>query len=93
MAYRLLIVETDSIERILRKADIKWPTLSANISPTWENHHAHTCSAFARLQLRGVGGAHKWYQYPRVTCIGHLKAAVGIPIGSRRRTPVHRVNR
>jgi hypothetical protein len=21
----------------LRKADIKWPTLSANISPTWKN--------------------------------------------------------
>jgi hypothetical protein len=29
-------------EQILRKADIKWPTLSANISPTWEKHHAHT---------------------------------------------------
>jgi hypothetical protein len=49
--------QTDSMRASLRKADIKGPTLSANVSPTWERHHAHTSSALARLRLRGVGGA------------------------------------
>src|SRR3977135_830794 len=37
--------QTDSMRASLRKADIKGPTLSANVSPTWERHHAHTSSA------------------------------------------------
>lgn len=59
--------------------------------PDVGNHHAHACSAFARLRLRSCCGTHKWYQHPSVTRIGYLKAVLGVPIGSRRRPPVHRV--
>jgi hypothetical protein len=46
-------------------------------SPNVGDHYAHTCSASARLRLRSCRGAHKWYQYPRVARIGHLKAVLG----------------
>jgi hypothetical protein len=45
--------------------------------PDVGKQHAHTCSAFARLRLGSSCGAHKWYQYPRVTRTGHLKAVLG----------------
>jgi hypothetical protein len=56
--------------------DIKVPSFNVSLDRNVGKHHAHTCSAFARLRLGSCCGAHKWYQYPRVTRIGHLKANV-----------------